>query len=101
MRVVVNDFNNHMKKAYSFIFLILLIINCSAEKTESKSGNPPSHEIFDELLRSNVVGDEVDYKGFIKHRQKFETYLDLLSDNPPNKSTWSRNEQLTYWINAY
>lgn len=75
--------------------------NCSAEKAESKSHNPPSHEIFDDLLKSNVVGDQVDYKGFINSKVKFEKYLDLLSENPPDKSKWSKKEQLAYWINAY
>ena len=30
-----------------------------------------------------------------------DQYLELLSNNPPNKKTWSEEEQLAYWINAY
>ncbi|MEQ8245709.1 DUF547 domain-containing protein [Fulvivirga sp.] len=90
-----------MKRPFLFTLLILLASNCSAERINSESGNPPSHEIFDELLRSNVSGDQVDYRGFINSKEKFEKYLDLISENPPDRGKWSKKEQLTYWINAY
>ncbi|MEQ8476833.1 DUF547 domain-containing protein [Fulvivirga sp.] len=90
-----------MKRPFLFTLLILLASNCSAERINSESGNPPSHEIFDDLLRSNVSGDQVDYKGFINSKEKFEKYLDLISENPPDRGKWSKKEQLAYWINAY
>jgi hypothetical protein len=99
--VIVKYFKTNMKRPFLFTLLILLASNCSAERINSESGNPPSHEIFDDLLRSNVSGDQVDYKGFINSKEKFEKYLDLISENPPDRGKWSKKEQLAYWINAY
>jgi hypothetical protein len=61
----------------------------------------PSHEIYDKLLKKYVtVQGRVDYKGFIKDSVEFNKYLKTLSNTPPPK-TWTRNEQMAYWINAY
>ncbi|MBF8965492.1 DUF547 domain-containing protein [Pontibacter sp. FD36] len=63
---------------------------------------PPSHQVWDELLRQHVrKTGEVDYKGFIRDKAKLQRYLDTISNNPPDKKTWSEAEQLAYWINAY
>jgi len=63
---------------------------------------PPSHQLWNELLKSNVKPDgQVDYKGFIREKPKLEKYLKLLSENAPDRKTWSKNEQLAYWINVY
>jgi hypothetical protein len=62
----------------------------------------PSHQAFDELLKKHVTKDGiVDYKGFIQDKAKLEKYLDLLSNNAPDRGKWSKDEQLAYWINAY
>ena len=42
----------------------------------------------------------VDYAGLKADRQQLDAYLDLLGSQT-NVSSWSRNEQLAYWINAY
>lgn len=61
-----------------------------------------SHAIFDDLLKKHVTPEgNVNYKGFIQDKALFEEYLTLLQNNHPNKKTWSKNEQLAYWINAY
>lgn len=63
---------------------------------------PPSHQIWDELVKANVSPEgKVNYKGFIQSKSKLEQYLNLLSTNAPDRNTWSKNEQLAYWINAY
>jgi hypothetical protein len=63
---------------------------------------PPSHQIWDQLVKSHVkTNGMVDYKGFIREKNKLESYLKLLSDNAPDRKTWSKNQQLAYWINAY
>lgn len=61
-----------------------------------------SHTIFDGLLQKHVTLEgAVNYKGFIQEKELFEEYLTLLQNNHPDKKTWSKNEQLAYWINAY
>jgi hypothetical protein len=68
-----------------------------------KAGStPPSHQLWNELLKAHVKPDgRVDYKGFIREKPKLESYLKLLSENAPDRSKWSKNEQLAYWINVY
>ena len=61
----------------------------------------PSHSIWDALLQAHVTDEgRVDYKGFKRDSEKFNSYLKLLSENMP-QATWSKAEKLAYWINAY
>lgn len=61
----------------------------------------PSHEAWDKMLKKYVNNAGwVDYKGIIKDKTAFESYLALLSSNPPEKS-WSAADKEAYWINAY
>ena len=60
-----------------------------------------SHEKFDELLRKYVnPSGSVDYKGFKREVSKLNDYIGQLESSPP-QSTWSREKQMAYWINAY
>ncbi|NNF36443.1 MAG: DUF547 domain-containing protein [Saprospiraceae bacterium] len=59
----------------------------------------PNHAIWNALLNKYVKAGKVDYASFKKDTD-LEKYLDLLANNPP-ESSWSRDEQLAYWINAY
>ena len=60
-----------------------------------------AHNVWTDLLRRNVSQNgNVDYRTIIKEKKSFESYLNLLSDNPP-QSDWSVNERKAYWINAY
>jgi hypothetical protein len=62
----------------------------------------PSHEIYDRLLKKNVTADgKVNYKAFIKDSTELNNYLKLLQANPPDEKTWSKYEQMAYWMNAY
>lgn len=63
---------------------------------------PPDHSPWDELLKKHVSPTGiVNYKGFIQDKQKLEAYVKTISENAPDRSTWSKDEQLVYWINAY
>ena len=68
---------------------------------DATSSGPVDHSIYDQLLKKYVdERGQVNYKGFKKEQAEFKKYLDLLSKNPPAAS-WSKNEQMAYWINAY
>lgn len=84
-------------------FFSLLLYSCPGASTLGAAGtSPPSHQPWNELLQQHVhANGNVDYKGFIKDKAKLQRYLNLLSNNPPDKKTWSEAEQLAYWINAY
>lgn len=67
----------------------------------SKSISGLSHELWSELLKKNVSSEgKVNYKGFVQDKQILLEYTAYLSNNSPSDS-WSRDEQLVYWINAY
>jgi len=81
-------------------FITVLALTYSLA-SQAQTTAPPSNEIYTRLLKRNVNNmGRVDYKGFIRDSVELDKYLKLLSDHPPQKS-WSRNEQMAYWINAY
>ena len=60
-----------------------------------------SNVAYNDLLKKYVTDDgNVNYRGFITERLKFEAYLAHLSKYPPN-SKWTENQRKAYWINAY
>ncbi len=89
---------------FIFPLLLVLAVQCSGRTIEEKSpsgAEPVSHDQWDRLLQKHV--DEngmVSYKGFQEDGTELEKYLRKLKSNHPDKS-WSREERLAYWINAY
>jgi Protein of unknown function, DUF547 len=86
-----------MKTLLSLILLSFLL-------PENSIGQPnlPSHGLYNKLLQKNVTADgRVNYKSFIKDSVELNQYLKILRSNPPNEKTWSKEEQMVYWINAY
>lgn len=62
---------------------------------------PVSHEIWDGLLKKYVRSDGfVNYKGMVQDSAELNRYLALLESSHPQRS-WSKPEQMAYWINAY
>ncbi|MEW7280413.1 DUF547 domain-containing protein [Aquimarina sp. 2201CG1-2-11] len=59
------------------------------------------HSTWDQALLLNVSDEgKVDYNGFMRDSSQLYRYFKQLSDNPPTES-WTRDEKLAYWINAY
>ncbi|MCX8491090.1 MAG: hypothetical protein ORN54_08485 [Cyclobacteriaceae bacterium] len=76
-----------MTKLSCFVF-ILLTAAALFTKAQSK---PPSHEIYDLLLRKNVTADgKVNYKAFIKDSVELNKYLAILSSTPPDEKSWAK-----------
>lgn len=96
-----------MKLKYLILLPLLFLISYTLYaflpmpdiKTDAK---PVSHEIWNELLKKHVsdIG-KVNYKGFQKDISTLDKYLKTLSDNHPNPDSWTKEERLAYWINAY
>ncbi|MEZ4985802.1 MAG: DUF547 domain-containing protein [Saprospiraceae bacterium] len=85
--------------------LLAAVFSCGAMKADPKQDfeiQPPvSHALWNELLQRHVKeAGFVDYKGVIRDSVQLGRYLALLESAHPN-STWSKNEQMAYWINAY
>jgi len=54
------------------------------------------------LLQQHVVQQgNVNYQGFIQDKKHLLSYLSALGHGVPDTNTWTRAEQLAYWINAY
>lgn len=60
-----------------------------------------NHSDWNKLLQKHVSEKgNVDYKGVKNEELKLKSYLTYLSNNIPDDS-WSQNEKMAYWINAY
>lgn len=87
---------------FNIAFLLIVLLGCSNVAVTQGEGDPISHEIWDSLLKKFVTKDGfVDYKGIQNEKVKFDSYLSLLEANSPNKETWTKEDQIAYWINAY
>ncbi len=83
-----------MKTLLTVLLVSFSVFGYSSQKTLD-------HKLWNQLLQKHVDNKgNVDYKGFLKDRKQLKKYLDHLSQNPPKKS-WSKNEKLSYYINAY
>ncbi|MBV6652323.1 MAG: DUF547 domain-containing protein [Mameliella sp.] len=78
----------------SFVLAVMTGITATNSST-------PNHELWEEVLQAYVsdAGD-VDYKKLSKNADGLNAYLEDLASHPPMDS-WSRDEKLAYWINAY
>lgn len=86
-----------MKKSLLLILLLTFLMDESFSQAKA-----PSHDLYNKLLRKNVTAEgKVNYKSFIKDSVELNQYLKILSTTPPNEKTWSKEEQMAYWINAY
>lgn len=77
------------------------------EEVQEKSVTPEliteqfDHQIFDNLLKENISENGgTNYKGFIKSKTLFKSYLTSLSEKLP-QNNWSKENKLAYWMNAY
>jgi hypothetical protein len=88
-----------MKKLAAIFLSVFLFSGCAIHF----HGDGPviSHKGWTALVKKYVNEEGlVDYQGFIKEKAALQEYLDLLSANPPADS-WSRNDKIAYWLNAY
>ena len=82
------------------LFFAIVLFTCGQQQPSAQT-KPVSHDIFDGLLKKYVdKNGNVNYIGLKKDQKILDSYLTLLSSNEPSAS-WSKDEQLAYWINAY
>jgi hypothetical protein len=87
---------------FSICLILLALISCGSLNPTKQNSFPVNHKEFDILLKKYVdENGNVNYKGFMEERNRFDQYLNTLKNNPPNAKNWSSKEQLAYWINAY
>ncbi|MEX2568471.1 MAG: DUF547 domain-containing protein, partial [Cyclobacteriaceae bacterium] len=65
-------------KILTLFALFLFNLSCGHSQLGGENTEPPSHDLFDALLRQYVEEDGmVDYKGFIQDEEKLDRYLQL------------------------
>lgn len=91
-----------MKTSALLLFFALTIAACTSLNPQAAGSTPPSHEGWNKLLQKHVNSKgQVNYEGFKADHVQLKAYLDLLSSHAPDDATWSKNQKLAYWINAY
>lgn len=80
--------------------LFIAILSLSLSSIQAGGSPVPDHSGWDKSLKRNVsASGVVNYGGFAADAD-FKNYLLTLAGTHPDES-WSRNEQMAYWINAY
>ena len=96
-----------MQKKVFFGLVILAIVTLiwacgAANKVVSSDSKPISHDLWDSFLQVHVdTNGWVVYSEDMIDQVDFQNYLSLLKSHHPNEDTWSKEEQMAYWINAY
>ncbi len=91
-----------LMKPIILIFAVFFAVACGGPLPGMADNTAPDHSGWNALLQKNVSPDgRVNYKGFVADKAALENYLKLLSENAPDRNSWSEEEQLAYWINAY
>jgi len=77
------------------------IISYGIEEVKSDSFDH-SYSTYNSLLNKYVDDAKVNYEGFINQRAEFEKFLRTLgSVNETDFQTWTQEQKLAFWINAY
>ena len=91
-----------MKYLNTLILCLFSLCSCGSYHPPASKNTVADHRLWDEMLKKHVsAAGWVDYEGWQKDRAQLKTYLQMLSENPPDDSLWSTEEKLAYWINAY
>ena len=95
---------------FSILILSMALIFNSIDLNKKELNRPISEIVIAEnfnhcdwnILLQKYVSEKgiVNYRAFKKEELKLTSYLNSLSNNYPSK-TWSNDEKMAYWINAY
>jgi hypothetical protein len=84
------------------LWSLVFILQCSSDSPSQADAKPIKSQAWTDLLQKYVDDQgNVDYDGFLKDSLKLDAYLELLTSNAPDEKTWSKEQQIAYWINAY
>jgi hypothetical protein len=88
----------------NFILVLLVLIGTSIDANINSGGEVTAfdHSAWNTLLQAHVSkAGNVNYKGIKKSEAKLDKYLSNLSETIIDEKTWSKDEQLAFWMNAY
>jgi hypothetical protein len=96
-----------MKKLHLVVFTLLFNGFVNHSNLEAQNDQTVdtfesfNHNLWDSLLKTHVSNNgNVNYLAFKKDKTSLDNYISALAENMPDDS-WSKNETLAYWINAY
>ncbi|PWI30833.1 DUF547 domain-containing protein [Flavobacteriaceae bacterium LYZ1037] len=85
-------------KTRTLLTLIIFTLSTVLQLAKAQTVN---YNSWDSFLQKHVNSNgEVNYKAITSDKQLLQTILDEFSKNKPDH-TWTKNETLAYWINAY
>lgn len=80
----------------------VFVSGCKNNFSPNTGTTPPSHQLWDSLLQTHVSSEGItDYAGFIADSATLNRYLAQLQSHLPDATSWTKNEILAWWINAY
>jgi hypothetical protein len=80
---------------------IIVIVCLFVFSNQSVIGQNIGHSSWTNFLQKYVSHEgQVNYQAIKLNDSELNNYLNLMAQNTPNDS-WSKNEKLAYWINAY
>ncbi len=86
----------------SLVGLFLAGVPTCKVKDVKSDAKPITHELFTAELQKYVSEDGwVDYDAWSKDTVGLQNYIELVSTHYPDDKTWTRDQQLAYWLNAY
>ncbi len=101
------DVNNYSHRYYFRCVIValalvnLFFLSCTVPNRNSNSSSI-SHDLWTEVLQEIVEDNgRVNYLKLKENPEKFHRYLSFLENNHPDPNTWSKEERLAFWINAY
>ncbi len=75
---------------------------CTSDAPSKNGSIPTNHKNWTALLQKHVDRNGmVDYAHFQEDSLLLQGYLKELSSNPPDENSWTNEDQIAYWINAY
>ena len=81
-----------------WLWVVLLIFSSAGYAVDFDH----THRTLDLVLKKHVHGDRVDYASLSKDSSLLDQYLKQLNSVPrATVDSWSRDQQLAFWINAY
>lgn len=82
--------------------VLLLLSPARAQETDKARGFDAGHGWWGAVLKSRVSGGRVDYRGLKDDPYSLLEYLRQIGGTQQESvRSWSRDEQLAFWLNAY
>ncbi|HFE65587.1 MAG TPA: DUF547 domain-containing protein [Caldithrix sp.] len=85
-----------MNRIFSLIFILVVMLFAQSPQTHF------DHKPFDQILQKYVTDGRLNYHTLQKNRSRLEAYLENMEKvKRADLKQWSREEKMTFWINAY